>query len=263
MTASAGFGTDQRMQERAQTRPYRVALAKFRPAKLRSALKRRWFEQRVLRTRLRTMDGLVYLGTSYGGWTLPGDAIDASWTCYMVGAGGDVSAEVELTKRYGATVRSFDAVADYVDRAQTEANGAPRFSAHHAAIALQDGPMLMQVTHDQQSQSVSAAHLYDSHSFIELPGRTIPSLMADLCDEKIELLKIDTEGTEYELLPTLDLRAMGVKVFATELHHNGSVRDARRFIASLRERGYDPVACHGAVKLTFVRRDLIDGLPPT
>ena len=251
---------NQRMDERAQTPRYRLPTAKFRPAKVRSALKRRWFENRVLRTRLRKMDGLVYLGTSYGGWTLPGDVIEASWTCYMVGAGGDVSAEVEITKRYGATVRSFDAVADYVDRAEKEADRAPRFSAHHAAIALEDGPVRMQVTHDQQSQSVSAAHLYDSQSFIELPGRTIPSLMAELGDDKVDLLKIDTEGTEYELLPTLDLQAMGVKVFANELHHNGSVGDARRFIARLRDRGYDPVACHGAVKVTFVRRDLIDGL---
>jgi hypothetical protein len=31
--------------------------------------------------------------------------------------------------------------------------------------------------------------------------------MAELGDERIDLLKIDIEGSAYELLPTLDLRA--------------------------------------------------------
>jgi FkbM family methyltransferase len=224
---------------------------------VRSALRRRWFEHQVPRTPLRSVTGLIDLGSSYGGWTLPGDLIEPSWTCYLVGAGGDISVDLELIRRYGVKVRSFDAVADCVERARADGDGEPRFSAHRAAIAVEDGPIRMQVTHDPQSQSVSAARLYDSHNFIELPGRTLTSLMAELGDEQIDLLKIDIEGSEYELLPTLDLRALGVKVFAAQLHHNGSVADARNLIARLREQGYDAVACRPAVKLTFARRDLI------
>ena len=230
-------------------------LMKLRPAKVRSAVRRRWFELQVPRTEMRDLDGLVHLGSSYGGWTLPGSLIEPSWMCYLVGAGGDVSVDLDLIRRYGVTVRSFDAVADYVDRARRDAGGEPGFSAHHAAIATEDGPIRMQVTHDPDSQSVSAAELYDSHDFIELPGRTLRSLMAELGDERIDLLKLDVEGSEYELLPTLDLRELGIKVFATQLHHTGSVADARRLISRLRDQGYDPVACRSAVKLTFVRRD--------
>jgi hypothetical protein len=50
---------------------------------------------------------------------------------------------------------------------------------------------------------------------------------------------------------------MGVKVFAIQLHHTGSVRKARRLIADLRRSGYEPVACRPSVKLTFVRADLL------
>jgi FkbM family methyltransferase len=232
-------------------------LKKLRPAKVHSALKRRWFERQIPRTTLHPVDGLIDLGTSYGGWTLPGGMIDASWTCYLVGAGGDISVDLELIERYGVTVRSFDAVEEYVRTARQTAQGDPRFSVHQAAIALEDGPLRMQVTHDPHSHSVSAAHLYDTASFIELPGRTLPSLMAELGDREIALLKIDIEGSEYEVLPSLDLRAMGVKVFAIQLHHTGSVRKARRLIADLRRSGYEPVACRPTVKLTFVRADLL------
>jgi|GEM_PF-1937686 FkbM family methyltransferase len=239
----------------------RSPLAKLRPAKVRSALRRRWFEHLASRVRLSEMPDLIELGSAYGGWTLPGSVIDSSWTCYLVGAGGDVSVDLELIRRYGVSVRSFDAVANFVERARADAGAEPGFSAMQAAIAAQDGPIRMQVSHDPQSQSVSAAGLYDSHSFVELPGRTLPSLMSELGDHRIDLLKLDIEGSEYEVLPTIDLNALGVKVFAVQLHHTGSVRDARGLIAHLRGQGYEPVACRPVVKLTFVRSDLLTPTP--
>jgi FkbM family methyltransferase len=236
---------------------HRSTLAKLRPAKISSALRRRWFEWRVPRLKMREVPGVIHLGGSYGGWMMPGELIDSSWTCYLVGAGGDVSFDLELIDRYGVIARSFEAVEDYVVRAREQAGDEPRFGAHHAAIAAVDGPIRMQVTHDPGSLSVSAAQLYDSSRFIEMPGRSLTSLMAEFGDERIDLLKIDIEGSEYEVLPTIDLRALGVKIFAIQLHHTGSVRDARRLIAGLRAQGYEPVACRSSVKLTFALSELL------
>jgi FkbM family methyltransferase len=228
----------------------------LRPAKVRNALRRRWFERQVPRLQMdATPNGIVELGSSYGGWMIPDGVVEPSWICYCVGAGGDISFDLELIERYGATVRAFDAVESYVRSAERDGAGNERFSAHHAAIATSDGPIRMQVTHDTGSSSVSAAELYESHEYVELPGRTLPSLMAELGDTRIDLLKLDIEGAEYGLLPELDVRALGVKVFATQLHHTGSVAQARALIAGLRDQGYAPVACRSAVKITFLARD--------
>jgi FkbM family methyltransferase len=232
-------------------------LRTLRPAKIRNALYRRAFERSLSRTPLRRAPGLADLGTAYGGWTVPEGLIEADWTCYTVGVGGDISFDLALIERHGVTVRAFDAVADYVREANEKAAGEPRFSAHHAAIALADGPLRMQVTHDAQSRSVSSAGLYKSDDFVELPGRTVASLMAELGDEQIDLFKLDIEGGEYGVIPTLDLRALGVKVFSTQLHHTGSIAGARRLVAGLHEQGYEAVACRPAVKLTFARADLL------
>jgi len=233
------------------------SLRKLRPAKVRNALRRRRFEYQVPRMQFSDAPGLIDLGTSYGGWTVPVELIEPSWVCYCVGAGGDISFDLELIRRYGVEVRTFDPVADYVESAQQQGAAEPRFSARQAAIATVDGPIRMQVTHDPQSRSVSAAGLYESEDFIEVPGRTLPSLMAELGDERIDLLKLDIEGAEYEVLPTIDMRALGVKVFAAQLHHTGSVGEARALIAGLDEQGYEPVACRSAVKVTFALRDLL------
>jgi FkbM family methyltransferase len=230
----------------------------LRAAKVRNALRRRWFERQVPRARLSDAPGgVIELGSPYGGWLMPGGLIRPSWNCYCVGMGGDISFDLELIRRYGVRVRGFDAVEGYVDSAREQAAGEQRFSAFQAAIATSDGPIRMQVTHDSRSRSVSSAGLYESGDFIELPGRTLRSLMSELGDAHIDLLKFDIEGAEYELLPTLDLRALGVKVFATQLHHTGSVAQARELIAHLHEAGYEPIACRPAVKLTFARSELI------
>lgn len=232
-------------------------LGKLRPHKVNNALRRRWFEHRLERMSLSPRRDIIELGSSYGGWLLPSELIEPSWLCYCVGAGADISFDLALIDRYNATVRAFDPVPEYVQAALAQAGSEPRFSIHEAAIALADGPLRVQLTHDPSSQSVSSARLYESAAFVELPGRTLRSLMDELGDDHIDLLKLDVEGAEYEVLPTVDLRELGVKVFAVQLHHNGTLSGARKLIARLREGGYEPVACRPAVKLTFARSDLL------
>jgi FkbM family methyltransferase len=232
---------------------------KLRPAKVAGALRRRWFERRLERLPLSPVTGLVDLGTLYGGWTIPGDIVDSSWTCYCVGVGADISFDLELIRRYGVRVRAFDAVAEYVRGAQEAAADEPQFSARQVAIAASDGPVRMQRTHDPTSQSVSAAGLYESSDYVEVPGRTLPSLAHELGDERIDLLKLDIEGAEYEVMPRLDLRALGVRVFCTQLHHNKPVNSAHELIDGLRAQGFRAVAIRPTIKLTFVRDGELSG----
>jgi FkbM family methyltransferase len=231
--------------------------SRLHPAKIRTGVRRRWFEYEMERTPLRKMDGLVKLGGDYGSWVVPAGLIRPDWVCYAVGAGGDIGFDMELIDGWGLRVRSIDPVPDYIRRALEQAGGDERLTAHQFAVATSDGPMRMQVTHDPNSESVSPVGLYDSKSYVEFEGRTLPSLMAELGDERVELLKLDIEGGEYDVIPSLDLRALGVEVFATQLHHVASVARARALVAVLDAQGYVPVACIPAVKMTFVRRDLL------
>ena len=227
---------------------------KLRPAKVRAALRRRWFEFRLSRLEAAPGRNLVYLGSDYGGWRVP-DVIDADWTCYCVGAGGDITFDRELIARYGAKVRSFEPDEDYIRRAEVDPELQPRFSKHAVAVTPVDGPIRMQRTHVSGSRSLSPVDLYDTTEYVEIPGRTIPSLMHELGDGRIDLLKIDVEGGEYELLPTLDLAGLGVRIFCVQLHHTGSVRDAHRVIDRIEEQGFQLVVSDPVVRLTFRRAD--------
>lgn len=233
--------------------------AKLRPAKIRSALKRRWFERMVPRLDLTPMPGLVDVGTAYGGWTIPVDLVTADWTCWCIGAGGDITFDLQLLDR-GALVRAFEPAPLYVEHAREQAAGRDRFTAQQVAIATEDGPLRLQISHHEGSSSVSSANLYDTEdSFIEVPGRTLASLKAELGDARVDLLKLDIEGAEYDVMKGVDLQALGVSVFSTQLHHTGSVADARALIADVQRQGYALVACRPVIKLTFVRKDVLPG----
>ena len=226
---------------------------KLKPVKVRSALRRRWFEHRLSGLPIAQGPPIVSLGTPYGGWKIPDGLLDADSICYCVGAGADISFDLELIRRYGVRVRGIDPVEEFERTALEQAKGEPRFAFTRAAITTHDGTIRMQVTHDPGSQSVSAAGLYDSDNWVEAPGRTVQSLMLEFGDERIDLLKLDIEGAEYEVLPTIDLRGLGVRIFATQLHHTGHVRDALELIDGLRAQGFRLVAERPVVKLTFLR----------
>lgn len=238
--------------------------AKLRPAKIRNALRRRWFEREVPRRATFTpMPGVVDVGSAYGAWMIPVDLVTGAWTCWSIGAGGDITFDLALLDR-GARVRSFEPAPEYVEYVRGIAGDRERFTVQQVAIAAEDGPIRLQVTAHEGSRSVSSAGLYDAGtSSVEVPGRTIPSLQAELGDARIDLLKVDVEGAEYDLVPDLDLRALGVAVFSLQVHHNGSVADALALIAAIEAQGYALVACRPVVKLTFVREDLVtEGVNP-
>jgi FkbM family methyltransferase len=226
---------------------------KLKPAKVRSAVRRRWFERRLGNLPVTPGPPIISLGTPYGGWNIPDGLLDADSICYCVGAGADISFDLELIRRFGVQVRGIDPVEEFERAALEQARGEPRFSFKRAAVTTRDGTIRMQISHDPGSQSVSAAGLYDSDNWVEGAGRTLPSLMREFGDARIDLLKLDVEGAEYEVLPTLDLPGLGVRIFATQLHHIGNVRDALRLIDALGAQGFRLVAERPVVKLTFLR----------
>lgn len=238
----------------------RSVFRKLRFSKVKSGLRRRWFSFAVRRFPTRPFAGsLVDAGTHYGGWLIP-PSVDAAWTCYCVGMGGDVSLEQYLLEK-GAVVRSVDPVDRFVREARDAFGASDRFSAHLAAVATFDGTIQMQHHHEEQSSSLTAARLYDAtpDAPVEVPAVTLESLRQAEGDSRIDLLKLDIEGLEYDVVPQLDLRALGVRVFCVQVHHNKSVRSARRLVQTIEAQGYRYVGERHVSKLTFLGIGDFDG----
>jgi methyltransferase FkbM-like protein len=167
---------------------------------------------------------------------VPAGTINGAWTCYCVGAGSDPTFDLELIRRYGATVRSVDPQNTLRREAEPGAAGDPRLTVIEATVAPQDGP------------SESGETAFDGR---ERP-RSLRSLMEELGDQQVQLLKLNIGGDEYSLLETLDLRSLGVRVLLVELHATRLVDEALQLLERLRSQGYQPVHCTRRAGFTFV-----------
>ena len=109
---------------------------------------------------------------------------------------------LELIRRYGATVRCIDPLNALRREAKTDAAADPRLTVIEATVAPQDG------------RSEGGESTFDGRK----PPRTLPSLMEELGDQQLQLLKLNIGGDEYCLLETLELRSLGVRVLLVEFH---------------------------------------------
>jgi hypothetical protein len=208
------------------------------PATIFSALHRQWFEWRLRRVPIEPHGPLTEVGTGRGGWMVPAGTINGAWTCYCIGAGSDLAFDLELIRRYGATVRSVDPQKSLRREAEPGAAADPRLTVIEATVAPQDG------------SSESGETTFDGRE----PPRSLPSLMEELGDQQVQLLKLNIGGDEYGLLETLELRSLGVRVLLVEFHATRRVDEALQLVERLRSQGYQPVNCTRGAGLTFVGR---------
>jgi FkbM family methyltransferase len=182
------------------------------------------------------------LGSDYGGWTVPTDLVDSSWVCLCAGAGIDVTFDLALAERFGATVLTIDPTEESREHvARVDSDGRLRFV--HAALWSRDGELEMFVAADPAHRTLSSDDLQRTGRSLTVPARGLDTF------GRVDLLKLDIEGAEYEVLPHVPA---DVRVLCVEMHPTRGVRAAARAFRTLRASGFELVDRRGA-DFTFVR----------
>jgi FkbM family methyltransferase len=193
-----------------------------------------------------------YLGTEYGGWAVPRGVIEPGWVCYCAGAGIDISFDVELVRRFGCEVLTLDPTDEAREVFARVAGGEPRLRFEQVAVWSSDGELRMFRAADPSHQTLSADNLQRTDRTVTVPARSLPSLMRAHGHERIDLLKLDVEGAEYELLPLVASGALGVSVLCVEMHPTRGIGPAVSAFRSLRAAGFRLVDRRGG-DFTFYR----------
>jgi FkbM family methyltransferase len=213
------------------------------PWKLAYALRRRAMLAALkVAAPLRPRPGLERLGSGYGGWTVPTGLVGPEWTCLCAGAGIDVSFDLALAERTGATVITVDPTEESrAHVAHVDPEGRLRFV--YAALAREDGELEMFLAADPRHRTLSSDDLQRTGRSVRVPARGLAGF------GPIDLLKLDIEGAEYDVLAAVGPE---VRVLCVEMHPTRGLRAAIRAFRSLRASGFELVARHGA-DFTFVR----------
>lgn len=166
------------------------------------------------------------IGTGYGGWFVPCGLLGPESLCYGVGAGEDISFEIDLINRYGCEVHSFDPTpraqrhvellrANTADRVPTAINNEAgifyktdvacmdRLRFHPLGLWSEDRTMRFYVPEDPAHVSHSIVNLQRTSDYFEASCRTLRTVMQMLGHSELALLKFDVEGAEYEILASI------------------------------------------------------------
>jgi FkbM family methyltransferase len=199
---------------------------------------------------------LVRLGSNYGGYVIPASLIGPDWICYSAGLGEDITFEIELAKRYGSMVYGFDPTPKSAEHVKSAALENGQFVFHPYGLWSTDTEMRFYAPRDPGHVSHSIANLQQTERFFVARCRSLPSLMAELGHDRIDFLKLDIEGAEYEVLRSMSEHAISVKLLCVDLHRVESIERMVEVVDGLRAAAYVPVHVH-RTDVTFVSADLL------
>jgi FkbM family methyltransferase len=161
------------------------------------------------------------LGTAYGGWWLAPQGLSAASIIYSFGVGDDVSFDLALIQRWGATVHAFDPTPRSVQwvRAQTLP---AQFQFHDYGLADFDG--MAQFIPPANPRHVSYTLLAQTGQRSEAargPVYRLATIMQRLGHAYIDLLKLDIEGAEYAVVEDLarSPSPLPIRQLLVEFHH--------------------------------------------
>lgn len=198
---------------------------------------------------------LERFGSEYGGYVLPVGLIDSDWICYSCGLGEDASFDVALIERFGCSVFAFDPTPRAAVVGQELERRQPRFRFFPYGVAATDETRRFHAPRDPAHVSHSLTDLHGGGESFEAPCRSLPSLQAELGHTRLDLLKLDIEGAEYEVLDSVLDGAVTPRIVCAEFHKVSNHRAMFDAARSLTEAGYAAVH-HDRLVVTFVATSL-------
>jgi FkbM family methyltransferase len=156
-------------------------------------------------------------------WRYDPSRLDRASVVYSFGVGDDIAFETALIEYHGLTVHAFDPT-PYA-RAWIEGRQfSSRLAFHPWAVSGRDGRLELYPrvnTKGRRSKTMwtSDPAQADDGLGIEVPAYSVASLMRMLGHSRIDLMKMDIEGAEYESLDAMLADRILPRQLLVEFHH--------------------------------------------
>jgi FkbM family methyltransferase len=192
---------------------------------------------------------LTRIGSPECGYTVPASVLKLGGTAVCVGAGEDISFDVEMNKK-GFNVITIDPTpraGEHVAKVMQHARGGPQSGINNSAVNRYDlmGFEMSRFKYldvglwdekstkkffapkNKQHVSHSIANLQRTTEFFEAKCDTLKAVCEENNIERIDLLKMDVEGAEYVILRNIVAMGPLPKVLCVEFDEIRSPIDAK------------------------------------
>lgn len=180
------------------------------------------------------------LGRGDGAWVVPIDLIGPGSICYCVGVGADISFDVELAKR-GANVFCFDPTPRSIEYMKHAEYDRERITFKPIGVWRENAELKFYAPMTSTSVNYSTRNIHGTSEYFVADCRRLIDVMKQLGHDRLDLLKLDIEGSWYEVLQDVIELKIPIKVLCVEFDTPTSVFKALRMIRALGQAGFAPV----------------------
>ena len=202
-----------------------------------------WDGRMVVRTDAppRTSPVLVTDGSEYGGWTYDSSQLTSDSVVYSVGLGEDTSWDEGIMKRFGLNVWGFDPTPKSIEYVRKNNKLGQNFHFTAEALGIEKGLRTFTKPKNPHHVSMREGRHDGLGETVEVHTNTLQNWMDKFGHSHIDILKIDIEGSEYDVLEDwIKKEWFPMDQLLVEFHQRFFENTDRHFkvIAGLKESGF-------------------------
>ncbi len=180
-----------------------------------------------------------------GGWWFTPQGLNSGSIVYSLGVGDDIDFDLSVIEKYGVKVHAFDPTPSSID--MLDGRDLPQqFEFHPWAVTATDGSLMFypRLKKDGTKSEVMYTMIAEEETIddaIEVSAYSLSTITEKLGHRKIDLMKMDIEGAEYEVLDGLLASPIKPTQLLVEFHHRFpgiSLDKTADVIERLRAAGY-------------------------
>lgn len=196
------------------------------------------------------------------GWVVCPEAIDQASVVYSFGVGRNADWDLAMIERFGVTVHAFDPTPESI-RWAGEQQLPHEFRFHDYGISNFDGVSQFYPPKRPGGHYSEEQRKHTKPEDETVPGQVhrLSTIMRQKKHERVDVLKLDVEGSEFEAIPDILQEGMPIGQLLVEIHYHypsRSFSDGMKLIESIKRSG---MCCYHVsdrgYEFAFINRDLL------
>ena len=188
---------------------------------------------------------VTWIGNEYGGFAVDCKALEkceVNPVVFSFGVGEDISFDQKMIETYKAEVYAFDPTPKSISWVKNNVNN-NRFHFYPYGISDKDGIEKFYLPQNPEYVSGSVAYRDElQKNAVDVQMKSMSTILKDMKISKIDILKMDIEGSEFKVIPDILKTDVRVDQICFELHkrffNEEGNQMTKKIVAELRDRGY-------------------------